>query len=144
MTDRGAQKQIPRGNDRKKGKGNVSCSSGDKGAIGAKEKSDGRGLGSSLSEVGSRNAVLVGWTVRRPRGSLGYWGLEVFAGLGSDGVGGFSGFDVGLGVVAGDALHAFFEAAEAFPEALAELGQLLAAEEKNGEACQDDEVPRLK
>jgi len=58
-------------------------------------------------------------------------------------VGGVGGFGIGLNLV-GHALHAFFEAAEAFTEALAELGQLFAAEEKDGEAYYDDDVPRLK
>lgn len=56
---------------------------------------------------------------------------------------GFGGFHIRLDVVV-DALHAFFEAAEAFTEAFAELGQLLATEEKDGQAGQDNEVPRLE
>lgn len=104
----------------------------------AKEKSDGRRLGSSLL------VVITPGTLRHPRlKGLGGGGFGGFVGLGGDGVRGVGGFYVGLDVVV-DTLHAFFEAAEPFTETLAKLGQLFAAEEKDGEACQDDEVPRLK
>jgi hypothetical protein len=49
----------------------------------------------------------------------------------------------GLGVF-GDALHAVLEAFEAFAEALAELGELLAAEEDNGNHGEDDQVCRCE
>jgi hypothetical protein len=70
-------------------------------------------------------------------------GLVASSGLGVTVCASVVGLASALDVVV-DALHALFEAAETFTEALAELGQLLAAEEKNGESRQDDEVPRLK
>ncbi len=98
-----------------------------------KKKSDDRGLG---------GVALGGCEVRR-RG-LGDGGLGGFVWFGGDGVRVSGGLGFGLGVVAGDAFHAFFEAAEAFAEAFAEFRQFFAAEEKNGETRQNDEVPRLK
>jgi len=62
-------------------------------------------------------------------------------GFGSDGMGGV-GF--GDGGIVGDALEAFLEPAEAFPETLAELGELASAKEENGDAYDDDDVPGLK
>ena len=70
-------------------------------------------------------------------------GLGGFVGLGGDGVRGVGVFYVGLHVVV-DALHAFFETAQTFTEALAEFGQLLAAEQKDSESDNDDDVPRLQ
>ena len=50
----------------------------------------------------------------------------------------------GLIDLVGDTLHAVFEAAEPFTQPLAELGQLLAAEEHDDDDREDDQMPRLK
>jgi hypothetical protein len=118
----------------------------------AKEKSGDRGMArASLldrSHLDLHSLVVQSLVVgsswgRAMDGGLGGGGLGGFVGLGGDGVCGVGGFDVSLDVVV-DALHAFFESAQTFTETLAELRQLLAAEEKDSEARQDDKVPRLK
>src|SRR5450631_1498693 len=48
------------------------------------------------------------------------------------------------GLFVREALHALFEAAQAFAESFAEFRQLLAAEQQNGYASDDKQVPRLK
>jgi hypothetical protein len=76
-------------------------------------------------------------------GELGYGGFGGFVGLGGYDVGGIRGFGGGFGLVC-HALHAFFEAAEAFAETFAELGQFASSEEHNQDDSDHNEVPGLK
>ncbi len=61
--------------------------------------------------------------------------LDGLFGLGRDGV-----RLVGLVHFVGDALHAVLEATKSFAEALAELRQLLAAEENEHDDCENDKM----
>jgi hypothetical protein len=84
----------------------------------------------------SRTAVRAYMSWRSVEARLGLDGLF---GLGGDVMGG-----VGWLIVTGDALHAVFKPFETFTKTLAELGQLLAAEENEHYDCDDNEVSWCK
>ena len=120
------KKQIPRGNDRKKsnGKDKQEQRQGQKQIPRGNDRKKSNGKDSAHPEMQRKRATAADWARRsgclRLRRGLDGGGLGGFVGLGGDGVRGVGGFGVGFDVVV-DALHALFEAAETFAEALTEL-----------------------